>query len=111
MALDIFPLLIVELARVQSDPGKAKAIAVFDAIGVLFLANRTVRANTVEMAWLARHAAALVTFAKTVIGETWEQDVPEAASVLRAVESLPTGTPRDVSNAHPIAAGVGSGKI
>jgi len=111
MTVDIFPLLIVELARAKCDPSKVQVVAVLDAIGIMFLANRNIPANTVEMAWLARHASDLVTFANTVIGDEWEQVVPEAASVLRAAQELHVGEPRDVSDAHPAAARVGSGKV
>lgn len=111
MSADTFPMLIIELARVRSDPSRLLATAVLDAIGVMFLQIRHSPVNTVEIAWLVRHAHTLVTFAQDVIGVGWEHEVPEAAAVLRTVLTLSVGSPRDVSDAYPATVCLGSSKV
>lgn len=104
----MLPLIIIELGRARCNPGRLAAVAVLDAIGVMFLSHRAVPVNSPEVAWLARRSADIVAFAEEVLGEQWQTEVPEAAAILQTVRTIRLGTARDVSDADVRVFGMGS---
>jgi hypothetical protein len=105
--MDTLPALIVELGRARSDPGKLIAVAVLDAIGVLFLSCIDLRIQSVEVMWLARNAADIVQFALDVVGEDWAIKTPEAAVVLQTVLQNQHSV-RNVSNSYVVFGDMGN---
>ena len=100
-------MLIVELGRARSDPGKLTAVAVLDAIGVLFLSCIDLRIQSVEVMWLARQAADIVQFAVDTVGPAWATETPEAAVVLQTVLQYQSSV-RNVSDSYVVFSDMGN---
>ena len=88
--MDRLPWLIVELGKALSGPvltaptdaERTVVVALYDALGVLFLQRALIPVDSVEMSWLAARAKYLVKHAEGTIGKEWKRVTPWAATVL-----------------------------